>query len=105
MPLLHPKGANVRVRLVAEKGFGEFTGKTELSVQLLSVTVDGNPVPVNTISVTEGSGSHGSRTVKRAAAVGAGAGAAAGAGSTGVYEGDNGRIPSQTAFVHPRRKP
>jgi hypothetical protein len=65
------KRANVSVTLATEKDSGNFTGKTELSVQLLSFTVDGKMVPVNTTSVTRGSGSRGARTAKSAAAVGA----------------------------------
>jgi hypothetical protein len=54
-------------------------------VELLSFTVDGKMVAVNTTSVKEGSGSRGARTAKSAVAVGAigaiiGAIAAAGRG-------------------------
>jgi hypothetical protein len=113
-----PRGADAIVRLVAEKDSGKFTGKTELSVQLLSFVVDGKMVPVNTTSVTEGSGSRGARTAKSAAAVGAigaiigaiagggkgaaigaGAGAAAGAGSQVVMKGQRVRIPSETVLT------
>ena len=113
-----PKGANAKVKLVAEKESGKLTGRTELSVRLLSVAVDGKLVPVNTSRVTEGSGSRGARTAKTAAAVGAvgaiigaiagggqgaaigaGAGAAAGAGSQVFMKGQRVRIPSETVLT------
>jgi hypothetical protein len=116
--IVAPKGANAKVKLTVEKDSGKFTGKTELSVKLLSVTVDGKAVPVNTASVTEGSGSRGARTAKTAAAVGAvgaiigaiagggqgaaigaGAGAAAGAGSQVFMKGQRVRIPSETLLT------
>jgi hypothetical protein len=113
-----PRGADARIRLVNEKESGKLTGRTELSLQLLSFTVDGNVVPVNTTSVTEGSRSRGARTAKSAAAVGAigaiigaiagggkgaaigaGAGAAAGAGSQVFMKGQRLRIPSETVLT------
>jgi hypothetical protein len=113
-----PKGSNAKVKLVAEKDSGKLTGRTELSVRLLSVAVDGKLVPVNTSRVTEGSGSRGARTAKTAAAVGAvgaiigaiagggqgaaigaGAGAAAGAGSQVFMKGQRVRIPSETVLT------
>src|SRR5579871_211596 len=113
-----PKGANAKVKLVAEKDSGKLTGRTELSVRLLSIAVDGKFVPVNTSRVTEGSGSRGVRTAKTAAAVGAvgaiigaiagggqgaaigaGAGAAAGAGSQVFMKGQRVRIPSETVLT------
>ena len=113
-----PKGADAKVRLVTETESGKLTGRTELTVQLLSFTVDGNTVPVNTTSVTEESSSRGARTAKSAAAVGAigaiigaiagggkgaaigaGAGAAAGAGAQVFMKGQRVRIPSETVLT------
>jgi hypothetical protein len=112
------KGADAKVRLAAEKQSGKITGKAELTVQLVSVTVDGKVVPVNTSNVSEYSGSRGARTAKTAAAVGAvgaiigaiagggkgaaigaGAGAAAGAGSQVFMKGQRVRIPSETVLT------
>jgi hypothetical protein len=113
-----PKGADVRVRLTQSKDSGKFTGKAELTVELVSVTVDGKTIPMETTSVTEYSNSQGASTAKKAAAVGAvgaiigaiagggkgaaigaGAGAAAGAGSGAVMKGQRVKIPSETLLT------
>jgi hypothetical protein len=118
-----PRGAGAMVGLVNEKESGKLTGRTELSVQLLSFTVDGNPVRVNTTSVREDSSSRGARTAKSAgavgaigaivgaiagggkgAAIGAGAGAAAGAGSQVFMKGQRVRIPSETVLTFTTRE-
>ena len=113
-----PKGADVRVRLAEEKESGKFTGRAELTLQLVSVSINGKVVPVNTTSVSEYSGSRGASTAKKAAAVGAvgaiigaiagggkgaaigaGAGAAAGAGSGVFMKGQRVKIPSETVLT------
>ena len=113
-----PKGADAKVKLVALKESGKLTGKAELSVQLSSLVVNGNVVPIASMNVTEGSGSRGARTAKTAAAVGtvgaiigaiagggkgaaigAGAGAAVGAGSQVFMKGQKVRIPSETVLT------
>jgi hypothetical protein len=112
------RGADATVRLVTEKDSGKLTGRTELSVQLVSFAVDGKMVPVYATSVTERSGSRGARTAKsaaavgavgaiigaiagggRGAAIGAGAGAAAGAGSQVFMKGQRVRVPSETVLT------
>src|SRR5207237_1011305 len=40
-----PKGSDAKVRLAAEKESGKLTGKAELTVQLVSFTVNGKVVP------------------------------------------------------------
>jgi hypothetical protein len=118
-----PKGADARVRLVAEQESGKFQGRAGLTVQLISITADGKTVPVNTSDVSEYSGSRGARTAKSAAAVGAvgaiigaiagggkgaaigaGAGAAAGAGAQTVMKGQQVRIPSETVLTFTTQK-
>jgi hypothetical protein len=113
-----PKGADVKVRLAEEKESGKIRGKAELTVELVSITVNGKTVPVSTSSVSEYSGSRGARTAKSAAAVGAigavigaiagggkgaaigaGAGAAAGAGAQVFMKGQRVRIPSETELT------
>lgn len=113
-----PKGADAVVRLVAEKESGKFTGKTELTVELVSLTIKGKPVAMNTTSVSQASKSRGSRTAKQAAAVGAvgaiigaiagggkgaaigaGAGAAAGAGAQIFMKGQRVLIPTETELT------
>jgi len=112
------KGADVRVRLVAEKESGKLSGRASLTVQLVTITADGKTFPVNTSDVSEYSGSRGARTAKSAAAVGAvgaiigaiagggkgaaigaGAGAATGAGAQTVMKGQTVRIPSETVLT------
>ena len=118
-----PKGADAKVRLVSEQESGKLSGKAGLTVQLISITVDGKRVPVESSDVSEYSGSRGARTAKSAAAVGAigavigaiagggkgaaigaGAGAAAGAGAQTVMKGQQVRIPSETVLTFTTQK-
>jgi hypothetical protein len=113
-----PKGADARVRLATEKSSGKLTGKAELTVELVSITVNGRTVPVSTSSVAEYSGSQTGSTVKKAAvvgaigavigaiagggkgaAIGAGSGAAVGAGSGVFMKGQRVKIPSETLLT------
>ena len=51
---------------------GKFAGRAELTVELVSITVNGKMIPVITSSVSEYSGvPQGASTAKKAAAVGA----------------------------------
>ncbi|HEY4365046.1 MAG TPA: hypothetical protein VGN17_29045 [Bryobacteraceae bacterium] len=122
--VVFPKGADVRVRLAENKESGKFTGKTELSVQLVSITANGVTVPIETTSVTEYSNSRGASTAKKAAAVGAvgaiigaiagggkgaaigaGVGAGAGAGSGAVMKGQRVKIPTETLLTFTTEQP
>ena len=117
------KGADARVRLVAEQESGKYSGRAGLTLQLVSITSEGKTIPVNTSDVSEYSGSRGARTAKSAAAVGAigavigaiagggkgaaigaGAGAAAGAGAQTVMKGQQVRIPSETVLTFTTQK-
>ncbi|HYV63571.1 MAG TPA: hypothetical protein VE958_12895 [Bryobacteraceae bacterium] len=117
------KGADAKVRLVSEQESGKLSGRAGLTVQLVSLTVDGKTVRVDTSDVSEYSGSRGARTAKSAAAVGAvgaiigaiagggkgaaigaGAGAAAGAGAQTVMKGQQVRIPSETVLTFTTQK-
>src|SRR5579884_3014311 len=119
-----PKGADARVRLTEEKESGKFTGKAELTMQLVSVMVNGKSVPIQTSSVTEYSKSQTGSTAKKAAAVGAvgaiigaiagggkgaaigaGAGAAAGVGSGVFMKGQRVKIPSETVLTFTTQEP
>ncbi len=112
-----PRGADATVVLAAEKESGRLTGRTELTVALESVSVDGREVAVNSATVSQESSSRGQRTAKvaagtaavgaiigaiagggKGAAIGAGAGAAAGAGSQVFMKGQVVRIPSETVL-------
>jgi len=117
------KGADAKVRLVSEQESGKLSGRAGLTVQLVSITVNGKNIPMNTSDVSEYSGSRGARTAKSAAAVGAvgaiigaiagggkgaaigaGAGAAAGAGAQTVMKGQQVRIPSETVLTFTTQK-
>src|SRR5579862_9371306 len=119
-----PKGTDARIRLTEDKSSGKLTGKAELTVQLLSLVVNGKTVPVATTSVNEYSKSQTGSTAKKAAAVGAvgaiigaiagggkgaaigaGAGAAAGAGSGVFMKGQRVKIPSETVLTFTTQEP
>ena len=113
-----PRGADVIVKLVDDKQSGKLTGRTTLTLDLVSVKVNGRMVDVNTETVTEQSSSRGARTAKvaggtavlgtiigavagggKGAAIGAVAGAAAGAGAEIVTKGQRVHIPSETRLT------
>jgi hypothetical protein len=119
-----PRGADAKVKLTAENESGKLTGKTQLTVQLVSVTVNGKAVPVNSSDVSEYSGSRGERTAKSAgvvgvigaviggiagggkgAAIGAASGAAAGAGAQVFMKGQRVKIPSETVLTFTTQSP
>ena len=113
-----PRGADVVVKLVDSKESGKLTGRSELTLDLVSVKVNGRPVDINTQTVSRESASRGERTAKvaggaaalgaiigaiagggKGAAIGAGAGAAAGAGAEVVTKGQRVKIPSETRLT------
>jgi hypothetical protein len=113
-----PRGADVVVKLVDAKESGKLTGRTTLTLDLMSLKVNGRMVDVNTETVTEKSSSRGSRTAKvaggtavlgtiigaiagggKGAAIGLGSGAAVGAGAEIVTKGQRVRIPSETRLT------
>jgi len=113
-----PRGADVVVKLVDDKESGKLTGRTTLTLDLMSVKVNGRMVDVNTETVTEESSSRGARTAKMAgggallgtiigavagggkgAAIGLGAGAATGAGAEILTKGQRVHIPSETRLT------
>lgn len=112
------RGADVVVKLVDSKESGKLTGRSELTLDLVSVKVNGRPVDINTQTVSRESASRGERTAKvaggaaalgaiigaiagggKGAAIGAGAGAAAGAGAEVVTKGQRVKIPSETRLT------
>lgn len=113
-----PRGADVVVKLIDDKQSGKLTGKTQLTLDLVSVNVNGRMVDVNTRTVTQASAGRGARTAKMAgggaalgaiigaiagggagAAIGAGAGAAAGTGVQIATKGQRVHIPSETRLT------
>jgi len=113
-----PRGADVVVKLVDSKESGKLAGRAELTLDLVSIQVNGRMVDVNTQTVNRESDSRGEKTAKvaggtaavgaiigaiagggKGAAIGAGAGAAAGAGAQVVTKGQRVRIPSETRLT------
>jgi hypothetical protein len=113
-----PRGADVVVKLVDDKESGKLAGKTILTLDLVSVRVNGKMVDINTQTYSQASSSRTSRTAKMAgggaalgaiigaiagggkgAAIGAGAGAATGAGAEVLTKGQQVRIPSETRLT------
>ena len=113
-----PRGADVTVKLVDDKESGKISGKTVLTLDLVSVMVQGRMVDINTQAVTQASAGRGARSGKviggtaalgaiigaiagggRGAAIGAGAGAAAGTGAEVMTKGQRVRIPSETRLT------
>jgi hypothetical protein len=113
-----PRGADVVVKLVDSKESGKLTGRAELTLDLMSVKVDGRMVDIDTQSVSRESDSRGQRTAKvaggtaavgaiigaiagggKGAVIGAGAGGAAGAGAEEVTKGQRVKVPSETRLT------
>jgi len=113
-----PRGSDVTLKLVDAKESGKLTGRAELTLDLVSIRVNGRMVDVNTQTVSRESDSRGATTAKRAAgvgavgaiigaiagggkgaAIGAAAGGAAGAGTGIITKGERVRIPSETRLT------
>jgi hypothetical protein len=113
-----PRGADVVVKLVDAKESGKLTGTAMLTLDLMSVKVDGRMVDINTQSVSRESDSRGQRTAKvagggavlgaiiggiagggKGAVIGAGAGGATGAGVEEVTKGQRVKVPSETRLT------
>ncbi len=103
------------MKLVNDQESGKITGQTVLTLDLVSVTVNGKVVNVNTEGVTKASSSRGERSAKvigggtllgaligaaagggRGAAAGAAAGAAVGTGAEVATKGQRVHVPSET---------
>jgi hypothetical protein len=113
-----PRGADVVAKLVEDKQSGKISGRTELSLDLVSIRVNGKMVDLTTQEVTTSSGSRGAKSAKvigGAAAAGAilggiigggrgaGIGAATGAGAGGavqvITKGQKVKIPAETRLT------
>jgi hypothetical protein len=115
---LIPRGADVVVKLVDDQQSGKIQGRTILTLDLLSIQVNGRMVEIDTQSITEQSASRGERSAKviggtavlgaiigavagggKGAAIGAGAGGAAGTAAEIATKGQRVRIPSETRLT------
>jgi len=119
-----PRGADVVMKLTDDKESGKLTGKTELTLDILSVRVNGRLVDIDTAEVTTSSGSRTGKTAKvvggtaalgaiigaiagggKGAAIGAGSGAAVGGGVQVLTKGQRVRIPSETRLTFTLQQP
>lgn len=110
-----PKGVDVYGRLTDSKTSGTFTGKSQLAVELTTIVIGGQNIPVSTGEYSVAGKSRTASTAKRTvggaavgsiigaiagggkgAAIGAGVGGGVGAGSEAVTKGDQVKIPSET---------
>lgn len=103
-----PRGASVLAKLVADKQSGALTGRTELTLDLVSVEVNGRMAEISTQEVTQASESRTGRTGKvvgSTAALGAVTGAAAGGAVQVITKGERVQIPSETRLTFVLQQP
>jgi hypothetical protein len=112
------RGSDVVVKLVDDQQSGKLAGRTVLTLDLVSVRINGRDVEIDTQSITEQSGSRTARSGKviggtaalgaiigaiagggKGAAIGAGAGAGAGTVAEVATKGQRVRIPSETRLT------
>jgi len=110
-----PTGADVYVRLVSAASAGRYTGKSELSLELVKLEFQGRSYPMVSSTYDLAGSSRGANTAKKVgigaiagtllgaiagggkgAAIGAAAGAGGGAVWNGVTHGQQVKIPSET---------
>lgn len=113
-----PRGADVVVKLVDDKQSGKLAGQTVLTLDLVSVAVNGRIVDVNTQAVTRESSSRTGRSEKviggtaalgaiigalagggKGAAIGAASGAGVGTAAQVATKGQRVHIPSETRLT------
>jgi hypothetical protein len=110
-----PRGADIVVKLIEDKQSGKLSGRTELTLDLVSMRVNGRMVDLTTQGVTTSSGSRGAKSGKviggaaavgailggiigggRGAAIGATSGAGAGGAVQVLTKGQRVKIPAET---------
>jgi len=119
-----PRGVDAVVKLIDDKEAGKIAGRTVLTLSLVSVSVNGQPVDINTSNVTEQSGSRTARSGKviggtavagaiigalagggKGAAIGTVAGAGAGTVAEVATKGEKVHIPSETRLTFTLQQP
>jgi hypothetical protein len=119
-----PRGVDATVKLVEDKQSGKLTGRTELTLDLQSVSVNGRSIDILTSEVTQASESRTGQTAKvaggtaalgaiigaiagggKGAAIGAVTGAAAGGAVQVLTKGQRVRIPSETRLSFVLQQP
>lgn len=118
------RGADALTKLVQDQQSGKFEGKTILTLELTSITVNGQTFDATTTNVSQASSSRGSRTAKvvggttalgaivgalagggRGAAIGAASGAAVGGTAQVLTKGQQVKIPSETRLSFTLQQP
>lgn len=121
---LVPRGADVVVKLAADQQSGKIEGRTVLTLDLVSLNLNGRDVPIDTSNVTEQSSSRGARSTKviggtaalgaiigavagggKGAAIGAASGAGVGTAAEVMTKGQRVRIPSETRLSFTLQQP
>lgn len=119
-----PRGADVLTKLVTDDQSGKIQGRTVLTLQLSTITVNGRPVDVTSTDVKTESASRGNRSAGviggtaalgaiigaiagggKGAAIGAGSGAAVGTGAEVLTSGQKVKIPSETRLTFRLQSP
>jgi hypothetical protein len=113
-----PRGADVLTKLVSDQQSGKIEGRTVLTMALVSITINGQQVPVTSSDVRTESSSRGARSAGvigggtalgavvgalagggKGAAIGAASGATLGAGAEVLTKGQTVKIPSETRLT------
>jgi hypothetical protein len=121
---LVPRGSDVIVKLVDDKESGKLEGKTVLTLDVVSLRIDGRDVPIDTATVTQESASRTGRSAKviggtavlgtiigaiagggKGAAIGAASGAGVGTAAQVMTKGQRVRIPSETRLTFTLQQP
>ncbi len=119
-----PRGADATVALVQSKQSGKIQGRTVLTLQLRSVTVNGQSHDVVSSDVVQASASRGARSAKviggttalgaiiggiagggAGAAIGAGSGAAVGTAAQVITSGQKVKVPVETRLTFNLQNP
>jgi hypothetical protein len=121
---LVPRGSDVLVKLVDDQQSGKIEGRTVLTLDIVSLRINGRDVDIDTVPITEQSDSRTARSGKviggtaalgaiigaiagggKGAAIGAGAGAGAGTVGQVATKGQRVRIPSETRLTFTLQQP
>ena len=119
-----PRGADVITKLVEDQQSGKIEGRTVLTMALVSIAVNGQPVAVTSSDVRTESSSRGARSAGvigggtalgaivgalagggKGAAIGAASGATLGAGAEVLTKGQQVKIPSETRLTFKLQTP
>ncbi len=118
------RGADVVIKLVDDKESGKIEGKTILTLDVVSLNINGRPVEIDTANVSQESESRTGRSAKviggtavlgtiigaiagggKGAAIGAASGAGVGTAAQVLTKGQRVRIPSETRLTFTLQQP